>query len=140
METILLSLANAVFALHLFFVLAVMFSSAALCLGLYRTRQPLFLVHCSAIYAMAVGQLLLRGCPLVPLEHALREAGGAEPWYRGSFIAFVVERMTGLELPGILVTSLSILVIAVTTVALAELLIAARGQTATSLGLPAGGR
>ena len=141
METTYLGLANAVFALHLVFVLAVALSTAALCLGLYRTRLPLFLTHCFGIYAMAVGQLLLRACPLVPLEHALREAGGAEPLYSGSFILFVVERMTGLELSAVLVASLSILVIVLTTVALVEaLLLAAPSRIGASPGFPAAKR
>ncbi len=123
MDTTLLGLANAVFLLHLVFILAVVLSTAALCLGLYRTRQPLFLTPCFDIYTMALGQLLLRACPLVPLEHVLRKAGGGEPWYSGSFILFVVERITGQEFPGILVASLSILVIGLTTGALLNVLL-----------------
>ena len=135
METTYLGLANAVFALHFVFVLAVALSTAALCLGLYRTRRPLFAAHCLGIYAMAVGQALLRACPLVPLEHGLREAAGREPWYSGSFIVFVVERVTGLETPVVLVAALSILVIALTTAALAERLAVARSRIGASQGL-----
>lgn len=122
METTLSALANTVFALHLIFVAAVVLSTAALCLGFYRTRRRLFLTHCVGVYAMAGGQLMLRACPLVPIEHALREAGGGQPLYGGSFILFVVERITGLDLPGVLVASLSMLVIVLTTVALVDAL------------------
>ncbi|MCI0855048.1 MAG: DUF2784 family protein [Chloroflexi bacterium] len=120
METAYTALASAVFALHLVFILAVAPSTAALCCGYYRTRPLFFLAHCICVYSMALAQLLLRACPLVPLEHMLREAGGGAPWYSGSFILFVVERLTGLHLPVALIASLSILVIVLTTAALLE--------------------
>ena len=118
METTYLVLANAVFALHLVFVLAVLPSTVALCLGVYRTKEVLLTVHSVCIYGMALGQALLLACPLVQLEHSLREAGGTSPWYNGSFVVFVVERVTGFQLPVALVTSLSMLVLALTTIAL----------------------
>ena len=120
METVYLVLASAVFALHLVFVLAVAPSTAALCRGYYRTRPLFFLAHCICVYSMGLAQLLLRACPLVPLEHKLREAGGAEPWYGGSFILFVVERVMGIHLPVALIAALSILVVVLTTAALLE--------------------
>ena len=118
MDTLYLVLAAAVFALHLLFVLAVLPSTALFCLGGFRSRPFLRQLHCLGVYAMAVGQIALLECPLVPLERALRAAGGEAPWYRGSFTAFVVERATGFDLPVAVVASLSILVIALTTAAL----------------------
>ena len=120
METAYLALASAVFALHLVFVLAVAPSTAALCRGYYRTRPLFLLTHCTFVYSMGLTQLLLRACPLVPLEHMLRESGGGAPWYSGSFILFVVERVTGLHLPVALIASLSILIVVLTTAALLE--------------------
>ena len=120
MATAYLALASTVFALHLVFVLAVAPSTAALCRGYYRTRPLFFFAHCICVYSMALAQLLLRACPLVPLEHMLREAGGGAPWYSGSFILFVVERVTGIHLPVALIASLSILVVVLTTAALLE--------------------
>ncbi len=119
MDSIFSGMANAVFALHLAFVLGVVLSSAALVSGFYRTRQWLLVIHCTGIYAMAAGQAVLRACPLVPLEHGLREAGGGEPWYSGSFIVFVVNRVTGFELPVAVVVAFSMGAIALTTAALA---------------------
>ena len=120
METVYLTLASAVFALHLVFVLAIAPSTAALCFGYYRTRPLFFLAHFVCVYSMAIAQLLLQACPLGPLEHGLPEAGGEAPWYSGSFILFVVERVTGLHLPVALIASLSILVVVLTTAALLE--------------------
>ncbi len=118
METAYTFLANAVFALHLLIVLAVLPSTALFCLGAYRRRSFLRQIHCLGVYVMAVWQIVLRECPLVPLEGALREAGGEAPWYRGSFTLFVVEWTTGFHLPVAVVTFLSILIVALTTVAL----------------------
>lgn len=126
MESIYTGLANAVFGFHLLFVLIVLPSTFALVVGFYRTKPQLMVAHCMGVYTMAVGLLLTRQCPLVPLEHTLREAGGGEAWYRGSFILFVVERATGLQLPVELIASLSILVIALTTVGLARVLFPAK--------------
>ena len=118
MDTLYLILADAVFALHLLFVLAVLPSTALFCLGGFRSRPFLRQLHCLGVYAMAIGQIVLLECPLVPMERALRAAGGESPWYRGSFTAFVFEQATGFHLPVAVVASLSILVVAITTVAL----------------------
>ncbi|MCH8025174.1 MAG: DUF2784 family protein [Chloroflexi bacterium] len=136
METAYTFLANAVFALHLLIVLAVLPSTALFCLGAYRRRSFLRQIHCLGVYVMAVWQIVLRECPLVPLEGALREAGGEAPWYRGSFTLFVVEWTTGFHLPVVVITSLSVLIIALTTIAVlapyvgAALSLARSNQTA----------
>src|SRR3989304_3291602 len=104
MDATLVVLADAVFAAHLLFVLAIGPSTAILCLGGYRTRPLLAQLHCSLVYGMAIAQAVLLECPLVPLERALREVAGDEPWYSGSFIVFVVERATPFDLPVVVVT------------------------------------
>lgn len=125
------ALANAVFGLHLLFVLALGPSSALFCLGRYRTHPLLAQLHCAAIYAMAIGQTALNQCPLVVLEHELREAAGESPWYYGSFSVFVVERLTGFRLPVELIFSLSMSVVVLTTAALlVSLLRTPRGRRA----------
>ena len=129
MDTTYIVLADAVFALHLLFVLAIGLSTALFCLGAYRTRPLLAQLHCSLVYAMAIAQAVLLECPLVPLERSLREAAGESLWYHGSFIVFVVERATGFHLPVIVVTCLSILVIALTTAALLARLLATHSRT-----------
>ncbi len=117
MDTVYTALADAVFGLHLLFVLALGPSTALFCLGRYRTRPLLGQLHCAGIYIMAITQLTLRICPLVLLERSLREAGGQPPWYDGSFTVFVVQRLTGLVLPVGVIFSLSTLVVILTTAA-----------------------
>ncbi len=117
METAYTFLANAAFGLHLLFILAVLPSTALFVLDGYRSWPPLRYAHCAGVYAMAAWQIVLLECPLVPLERALREAAGESLWYRGSFTVFVVEWSTGFHLPVVVVTSLSILIIALTTIA-----------------------
>lgn len=140
METAYTFLANAAFGLHLLIVLVVLPSTALFCLGVYRRRSFLRQIHglghCLGVFVMAGWQIVLRECPLVPLEGALREAGGEAPWYRGSFTLFVVEWTTGYQLPVVVITFLSVLIIALTTVAVlapyvgAALSLARSNQTA----------
>jgi len=118
MDPTLVVLADAVFGLHLLFVLALGPSTALFFLGRYRRLALLGHLHCLGIYAMAIGQTSLNQCPLVLLEHTLREAAGESRWYYGSFSVFVVERLTGYELPVEVIFSLSTLVVALTTAAL----------------------
>lgn len=118
MDELYVALANAVFGLHLLFVLALGPSTALFCLGGYRGRPLLAQVHCAGIYGMAIGQITLHQCPLVLLERALREAAGESPWYYGSFSVFVVETITGYRLPVEVIFSLSTLVVVLTTATL----------------------
>ncbi len=117
MDSAYVVLADAVFALHLLFVLALGPSTALFCLGGYRKHPLLAQVHCVGIYAMAIGQTMLQECPLVLLERTLREAAGQPPWYYGSFSIFVVERITGFRLPVEVIFSLSTLVVTLTSAA-----------------------
>ena len=133
MDTTYVVLANAAFGLHLLFVLALGPSTAFFFLGGYRKRPFLAQLHCAGIYGMAIGQTTLQQCPLVLLERASREAAGESPWYYGSFSVFVVERITGFELPVTVIFSLSTLVVALTTAALLPTLlrpVAARARLA----------
>lgn len=118
MDTAYVALADTVFGLHLLFVLALGPSTALFCLGGYRRRPFHAQLHCLGIYGMAIGQTVLRECPLVLLERTLREAAGHSPWYYSSFSVFVVQRLTGFELPAVVIFSLSTLVVVATTAAL----------------------
>ncbi len=115
MDAVYVVLADAVFGLHLLFVLALGPSTALFCLGGYRKHPLLAQLHCTAIYGMAIGQTMLQECPLVLLERTLREGAGQPPWYYGSFSIFVVQRITGFRLPVEVIFSLSTLVVALTT-------------------------
>ena len=125
MEYIYLGLASAAFTLHLLFVLVYLPSTALFCLGRYRRRPFLQQAHVISVFIMATGQLVLLECPLVTLERTLRGTAGSSLWYDGSFVVFIVERATTLQLPIIVLTILSILVVTLTAAALA-----ARGAAA----------
>lgn len=121
MDLLYIILADAAFGLHLLFVLALGPSTALLLLGhcggrlaLYGRVAMLSHLHCVAVFAMAVGQTTLNQCPLVLLEHTLREAAGETRWYYGSFSVFVVKWLTGYELPVEVIFSLSTLVVVLT--------------------------
>lgn len=118
MDTMYTALADAVFGLHLLFALAILPSTALLCLGAYRNRPVLRTAQCLGISVMAVGQAVLLECPLVVLERTLRESASTSPWYHGSFIVFVFQRATGVQLPAGVVVSLSVLVISLSAAAL----------------------
>ena len=118
MEYLYLSLAGAVFASHLLFVLLYPLSTALFCLGRYRSRSFLQQAHVMCVFIMAAGQLVLLECPLVTLERAFRNAAGSPLWYEDSFVVFVVEQATSLHLPVVLVSALSILLITLTLAAL----------------------
>lgn len=125
MDTLHLTLANAVFALHLAFILAVLPSTALYVVAAYARRPLLASAHVTAVFGMALGQMVLLECPLVPLERALRAAAGEAAWYHGSFTVFVLESATGFELPVTMVAALSILVMALTG---GRLLVSALGR------------
>jgi hypothetical protein len=130
-ETLYMSLANTMFALHLLFVLAAAPSTLLFAGGWYRSRPLLAQLHCAAVLAMVVGQAVARECPLVTAERAFREAAGHEPWYEGSFIVFVIDTVTGLTPSVNVATGYSAFVALFTLVGLVRLgLPIARGQTA----------
>ncbi len=118
MEYIYLGLASAVFTLHLLFVLVYLPSTALFCVGRYRRYPFLRQAHVISVFIMATGQLVLLECPLVWLERTLRGAAGSSLWYDGSFVVFIVERATTLQLPVVVLTIISILVVAFTVAAL----------------------
>ena len=118
MEYIYLGLASAVFTLHLLFVLVYLPSTALFCAGRYRRYPFLRQAHVISVFMMATGQLVLLECPLVWLERTLRGAAGSSLWYDGSFVVFIVERATTLQLPVVVLTIVSILVVAFTVAAL----------------------
>ncbi len=118
MEYIYLGLASAVFTLHLLFVLVYLPSTALFFVGRYRRYPFLRQAHVSSVFIMATGQLVLLECPLVWLERTLRGAAGSSLWYDGSFVVFIVERATTLQLPVVVLTILSILVVTFTVAAL----------------------
>lgn len=85
--------------------------------GAYRRRPRVWHFHNACVAAMAAGQAVLWRCPLVALEEALRAAGGDEMWYSGSYVVFLVDRLTGFELPVAAVVAGSVTVGAATALA-----------------------
>lgn len=111
-------LADLVFALHGFFVILVIPSCILAVVGYYRTRPFLWHFHWTCVVVMVVGTIWFARCPLVELEEYLRLAGGGALPYDDSFTAYFLSRLTGLDVPGILATFGSRLVMLLTLTAI----------------------
>lgn len=114
-------LANTAFVLHGLFLLASVPSLLLALYGYYCRRPCLWALHNSAIATMAIGQTVLRVCPLVALEQSFRERAGEDMWYSGSYSVFVIRWLTGFQMPVEAVFVASITLVVLTALALLRL-------------------
>jgi hypothetical protein len=121
-------LAELVFAAHGFFVILIIPSCLLALFGYYKTRPLMWYGHWTAVVIMVVGTIYFARCPLVELEEMLRVQAGGSLAYDDSFTAYFFSRLTGLDVPGMIATVGSRVVVLLTLAALATARIADFGE------------